>query len=75
MKLIHASAHKMITKYGDEVEYARLCYSTSRGTLGQTFLMHRLSPELRELARSGKLNTLKGASGYTIKETSGGRID
>ncbi|AZR94495.1 hypothetical protein BBB39_12460 [Bordetella trematum] len=54
MTLIRASIHKMQTKHGDEVEYARLLYRDSAGTfIGQSLRLRRLSPELLGLARAG----------------------
>jgi hypothetical protein len=52
MTLIRASIHRMKTQCGTEVEYARLMYRTKSGLLGQSLLLHRLSPEQIRLARS-----------------------
>ncbi len=48
MTLIRASIHKMQTKYGDEVEYARLLYRDSAGTfIGQPLALWWFCPEVR----------------------------
>ncbi|WP_419342769.1 hypothetical protein ACM1PE_06845 [Achromobacter sp. PD1] len=53
MELIKASIHTMQTKFGTEIEYARLTYRTARGIVGQSMLLGRLSPKTLSLARAG----------------------
>ena len=59
MKLVHASVHTMKTGEGHDVRYARLGYQTAPGYVGQSLLLSRLSPDLRAIAESGELVTLR----------------
>lgn len=53
MELIRASIKTMQTRFGIEIEYARLTYRTGTGILGQSLPLDRLRPETLRLARAG----------------------
>ena len=53
MELIKASVQTMQTRFGTEIEYARLTYRIRTGILGQSMLLGHLSPETLRLARAG----------------------
>jgi hypothetical protein len=53
MELIKASTQTMQTRFGTEIEYARLTYRTRTGIFGQSVLLCRLSSETLRLARAG----------------------
>lgn len=64
MELLRASAHKVTTSDGSQVDYARLLYRAGSCLVGQSLLMARLPPHTQQLARGAN-----GAAANAQKKT------